>query len=166
MLKRSEQGVQDNTKQDRSDLYDRSARFILAKRETYLAQAAHFRQDRPIVRPYRTDPKARLTQYYYLMSEDFRTAKTPIPETNRNWCDPRSRSRHLQIEIAATQDRYRRTPARGVKIPHRKRTLSPKLSARLTSFRSITKSSSQHNRRLHKVSTRLYNKARIGVPHP
>ena len=84
-----------------------------SNRSTHIA---HFRQDRPIPRPDRTDPNARSTQDNYLLSEDFRTAKTPIPKTNRDRCDSRSRSRHLQIEIAATQDQDRRTPVRGVKI--------------------------------------------------
>ena len=35
------------------------------------AHIAHFRQDRPIPRPDRTDPNARSTQDYYLLSEDF-----------------------------------------------------------------------------------------------
>ena len=52
----------------------------------------------------RTDPKARSTQVYYLLSEDFRTAKTPIPKTNRDRCDSRSRSRHRPRVTAATQD--------------------------------------------------------------
>ena len=85
-----------------------------------ICYTAHFRQDLPIPRPDRTDPNARSTQDYYLLSEDFRTAKTPIPKTNRDRCDPRSRSRHLHIVIVATQDQDRRTPVRGVKIPHRK----------------------------------------------
>ena len=58
----------------------------------------------------RTDPKARSTQVYYLLSEDFRTAKTPIPKTNRDRCDSRSRSRHRPRVTAATQDQDRRTP--------------------------------------------------------
>ena len=110
------------------------ARFILAKRKTYLLHCAlparsadpETRSDRsrdqigPIPRPDRIDPKARSTQDYYLLSEYIRTAKTPIPKINRDRCDPRSRSRHLHIVIVATQDQDRRTPVRGVKIPHRK----------------------------------------------
>ena len=115
---------------------------------------------------YRTDPKARSTQVYYLLSEDFRTAKTPIPKTNRDRCDSRSRSRHRPRVTAATQDQDRRTPVRGVKISAPEANAQPNLSARSTSPKAVTKSSSQPNRRVHKVSTRLYSKARIGVPPP
>ena len=114
----------------------------------------------------RTDPKARSTQVYYLLSEDFRTAKTPIPKTNRDRCDSRSRSRHRPRVTAATQDQDRRTPVRGVKISAPEANAQPNLSARSTSPKAVTKSSSQPNRRVHKVSTRLYSKARIGVPPP
>ena len=114
----------------------------------------------------RTDPKARSTQVYYLLSEDFRTAKTPIPKTNRDRCDSRSRSRHRPRVTAATQDQDRRTPVRGVKISAPEANSQSNLSARSTSPKVITKSSSQPNRRVHKVSTRLYSKARIGVPPP
>ena len=130
------------------------------------AHIAHFRQDRPIPRPDRTDPNARSTQDYYLLSEDFRTAKTPIPKTNRDRCDSRSRSRHRPRVTAATQDQDRRTPVRGVKISAPEANAQPNLSARSTSPKAVTKSSSQPNRRVHKVSTRLYSKARIGVPPP
>ena len=87
VVRRSGQGVQDKTERDQSDLQGRSARFILAKRLTDLAYIAHFQQDR-------TDPKARSTQDFYLLSEDFRTAKTPISKTNQDRCDPRSRSQN------------------------------------------------------------------------
>ena len=166
MVRRSVQGVQDNTKQDRIYLPDRSARFILAKQDIYLDHIAHFQQDRPISRPDRNDYKARSTQDYYLPSEDFRTAKTPISKTDRDRCDSRSGPRHRPIVTAATQDQDRRTPVRGVKISVPKANTQPNLSERSTSPKAIMNSSSQPNRRLHKMSTRLYNKARIGVPPP
>ena len=40
VVRRPGQGVQDKTEQDRSDLFDRSARFILAKQEIYLPNCA------------------------------------------------------------------------------------------------------------------------------
>ena len=166
VVRRSGQEVQDKTEQDRSDLPDRSTRFILVKQDIYLDHIAHFQQDRPISRPDRTDSKARSTQDYYLLSEDFRTAKTPIPKTDRDQCDSRSRPRHHPIVTATTQDQDRRTPVRGVKIPAPEANSQSNLSARSTSPKVITKSSSQPNRRIHKVSTRLYYKARIGVPPP
>ena len=45
-------------------------------------------------------------------------------------------------------------------------TLGPELQARSTSSKAMTKSSSHSNRLVRKVSTRLYNRARIGVPPP
>ena len=109
VVRRSGQGVQDKTEQDRSDLPNRSARFISAKQNIYLAHAAHFRPDQPILRRDRTDPKGGSTQENFLLSEDFRTAKTPTSRINRDRCDPWQRSRRLQIVIGATQDQDRRT---------------------------------------------------------
>ena len=48
VVRRSGQEVQDKTEQDRSDLPDRSTRFLLVKQDIVIDHIAHFQQDRPI----------------------------------------------------------------------------------------------------------------------